>query len=856
MSDSSLISDNAQNKSIIDACAMGVFVVSGMPPIVTSWNRWMAEKSQHSLENATGQPLHKLFPEYPGSPLEQAISNTITKNNNSVLTLAPGQSPLSLQQHNSAKLGFTQHIVISPINNTPGKDSALIQVFDISCTTTVESKISNHSEEAVLLTAGNQFDTSTLELMIKQPHQGILIIDDKENIVFFNRTGRDIFEISDQHATKTELSKLFAQPENQFFCERIKQTKTSNLTKTFIPYLVNSVSLADKPLKLEAIAASISLGTSRHRIIIFRDLTDLIKAEELLHHEKELVEVTLNSITEAVITTNKSGHIQYMNRVAEKLTGWSKSEAINCFLYDVYNAYDEKSGTVINNPITICIKDGNELLSQPNARTVLLDKNTNNLYGIRETAAPICNSDGEIIGCVLIFHDETNERKLSIKLHWQSVHDQLTGLYNRNEFEKRLKISLTQTGMEAPNHAVLFLDLDQFKIINDTAGHNAGDLMLRQLANEIQLCVRDSDTCARLGGDEFGIILNHCDLDSALTVAHNIRETIEQFLFSWNEHLFKVGVSIGIVLADKSHSDFGQLLSAADMACNTAKEQGRNQVHVYQFDDNESANQQGQMEWVSKIHKAIENNRFELYAQLIKAINHQTADDGEHYEILLRLVDESGICIPPGAFIPAAERFNIMSKVDAWVVKEVFSSCKQLVNNGHQQLKLSVNLSGASLIDDTFLDVLDSVISSFPEASNHIIFEITETTAILRMDKATQFISRFQQQGFQFSLDDFGSGLSSFGYLKKLKVNYLKIDGMFVKDMIEDNIDHAMVEAINEIGHVMGIQTIAEFVEDAEILAALEEIGVDFAQGYGIHKPQPLRELFPYYQPNLRVNAD
>ncbi len=438
--------------------------------------------------------------------------------------------------------------------------------------------------------------------------------------------------------------------------------------------------------------------------------------------------------------------------------------------------------------------------------------------------------------------DEATER-----LSYQASHDALTGLVNRREFERRLERALAAARDNRQVYALCYLDLDQFKIVNDTCGHVAGDELLRQLTVLLQGKVRDTDTLARLGGDEFGVLLDNCPLQQAEIVADLLRQTVKDFHFVWKEKAFVIGVSIGLVPINQDTGSLDFVLSCADAACYAAKDKGRNRVHLYRAEDGELAQRQGEMNWVARITHAIEENRFRLYYQTIMPLQND-AHEGKHFEILLRLIDDDGQIVPPMAFIPAAERYNLMPAIDRWVVSSAFGLYWKLFpecDKGQERPchTCTVNLSGPSLCDEYFLEFIKRQFALYKVPYKHICFEITETAAITNLSKAVDFIRELRSCGCRFSLDDFGSGLSSFSYLKNMQVDYLKIDGSFVRDMVDDPMDEAMVSSINQVGHVIGLKTIAEFVESEAVLARLREMGVDFAQGYCIEQPKPLEDL-------------
>jgi diguanylate cyclase (GGDEF)-like protein/PAS domain S-box-containing protein len=435
--------------------------------------------------------------------------------------------------------------------------------------------------------------------------------------------------------------------------------------------------------------------------------------------------------------------------------------------------------------------------------------------------------------------DITEARALSQQLRFQAAHDALTGLVNRREFENRLERAATSAEDGRSEHAVCYLDLDQFKIINDTCGHVAGDELLKRLGRVLAQQMRTQDTLARLGGDEFGVLLEDCSMHLAERVANALRRTIEDFRFVWEKQVFGIGVSIGVVPIQGPGQTVSSILSAADAACYAAKDHGRNRIHVYDDADVELARRHGEMRWVTRIQTALEESRFELARQPIVPLS-ASADPDSHYELLLRMRDENGDIVLPDAFLPAAERYNLSVKLDRWVVREAFRLLTQDQSHLDKLFLCSINLSGVSLADEDFLIFVTTEFASTGLPPGKVCFEITETAAIANLSGAMRFIEVLRRIGCRFALDDFGSGLSSFAYLKSLPVDFLKIDGVFVKDIVEDPIDRELVRSINEIGHVMGKRTIAEFVESGEILSALAEIGVDYAQGFALGKPELL----------------
>ncbi len=535
-----------------------------------------------------------------------------------------------------------------------------------------------------------------------------------------------------------------------------------------------------------------------------------------------------------IIITDSKANIEYINPKFTEITGYAKDEIVGQNSRLLQSG--QTSGAIYSH-MWETILAGKEWKGEMQNR-----KADGTLYWNSTSISSVRNEKAEITHFIGIHNDVTHEYEINEKLNYQASHDALTGLFNRHEFERRANLLLSTIQDDGDRHAFCYLDLDQFKIVNDTCGHTAGDELLRRLGQVLLVEAKQQDTLARLGGDEFGILMEHCTLEQAVKTATTLLEAVQDFRFSWEDKSFQIGVSMGLVAITETTHDITELLKQADVACYMAKDLGRNRIHVYEAEDVDLTQRRGEMQWVNRIQHALEEDRFRLYAQSIVPL------DGEpdtHFELLIRMIDEKGDVVSPASFLPAAERYNLITLIDQWVVVNAFTL---LVENPvflEQISSISINISGASLARVKFHKFVITQLEKLGIPPGKICFEITETAAIGNMSIANAFISRVSGMGCQFSLDDFGSGLSSFAYLKNLPVNYLKIDGMFVKNMTTDPIDHEMVKSINEIGHVMGMKTIAEFVENDEIKGMLKEMGVNYAQGYGIGKPMPLDELLP-----------
>ena len=574
-------------------------------------------------------------------------------------------------------------------------------------------------------------------------------------------------------------------------------------------------------------------GQVRRLVGVELDITKRKTYEEELFREKERAQITLQSIGDGVVTTDENSVVDYLNPIAEELTGWSLEDAQGKKVEEIFRSFHEETCEPLENPLAMAIKRCR--LIKTVRPTLLIRRDGNELY-IESTAAPIRDGSGDVSGGVLVFHDVSESRELNRKLSYHASHDILTGLVNRREFENKLERAVKAAQNRETSYALCYLDLDQFKIVNDTCGHSAGDALLGQLGALLKSRIRWRDTVARLGGDEFGVLLESCSLDEAIKTSEELRETVKEFRFVWEDRTFRLGVSIGIVPISAENHDVAALLSAADSACAAAKEAGRNRIHCYQENDIDLMRRRKEMQWAARINNALEENRFELFRQTILPLQDNVS--GSHYEILLRMRDENGHIVAPDLFIAAAERFGITPAIDRWVIENTF---RWLVSEADERERLamcSINLSGLSIGDDKFLPFVTEQLQTSGLDAEKICFEITETAAIASYSQANRFIQALKEFGCRFALDDFGTGLSSFGYLKHFPVDYLKIDGSFVKEILHDPIDREMVRSINEIGHLTGKQTIAEFAENEDIIAMLKGMGVDFAQGYGVSEPK------------------
>lgn len=550
--------------------------------------------------------------------------------------------------------------------------------------------------------------------------------------------------------------------------------------------------------------------------------------------EKERAELTLHSIGDAVITTGANGNIEYMNHIAERLTGCNLHSVHEQPVQTVFRILEQDTREPMHNVIEACLNEGTSISK---SMTILVNHNGGE-RSIESSVSPIINRTGSVEGAVIVFHDETERRRMESIIHHQATHDALTGLINRDQFNIELKQHIHHAMTHDTRHVLCYLDLDGFKPVNDTCGHAAGDELLKQTASSLHNVIRTGDVLARLGGDEFGLILQNCPVNIACEIADKLIRSVSSEDFIWEGQQFSTGVSIGIIPITSQTDNISELLKHADAARCAAKSHGGNRTHVYDQQQGERLQRNEEFYWASRIADALQQDRFRIHAQAIYPLD-PASNNATQVEILVRLEDENGHLEPPASFIPAVERYKLMGAVDQHIIRETF---KFIAQGSIEGICFCINLSANSLNDDNLSSFIRQCADEFEIQADTICFDIPESVAMTSLVKTKILVEELQAEGFMFALDDFGSRMSSFGYLKDLPVNFLKIDGNFVRGMAHSRTDHALVAAINQFGHTMGISTIAEFVENDRILDKLRAMGVDFAQGYSLSGPVPLSE--------------
>jgi diguanylate cyclase (GGDEF)-like protein/PAS domain S-box-containing protein len=549
---------------------------------------------------------------------------------------------------------------------------------------------------------------------------------------------------------------------------------------------------------------------------------------------------TLDSLGEGIITTDVTGRIDYLNRAAEQLIGVSGADALGKTITDIITLVDEHDRRSLGDPVRQCLTTQAKVTV--GRRGLMISRNGTDERSVELTVTPLKGPKADLAGTVVAVRDVSELRGITRQMSYQASHDALTGLVNRREFERRLEEALEATHASPARHVLCYLDLDRFKVVNDSSGHMAGDTMLREVAALLKQTVRDSDTVGRLGGDEFGLLLTGCPLEKARQIADDVVQKISEYRFVWKDKIFNIGVSVGLVEVSRDSGVPDEIMSAADSACYVAKKQG-NHVHVYSARDESVARHRGEIHWLQRLQTALKDNRFELMAQPIIATASIGAV-GPALEVLLRLQDDTvpgGIS--PTEFLRAAERYRLMGDVDRWVVQAALTALARGAIRVPADRSIAINLSGQTLGDPQFLEFVVDVLDRTGVVADQVCFEVTENAVITNIEHAQRFIGVLHGMGCRFALDDFGRGLSSFGNLKNLSLDYLKIDGSFIRNLAIDTVNQAMVAAMIKLARTLNFQVVAEQVEDVGALEAATRMGVDFVQGYHLGRPQPLARI-------------
>ena len=809
-------------KLVVSSQELGAIVVNS-EGCVSLWNDWIAKYSNITAQQAINQKLVSIFNELDGSRLHQAVDDTLAKGMSTVLSQLFHQHPLPLFVKNKTSgelLRMYQQINVKSLKLNDDV-YAMIEVKNVSASVDKENLLKQQNAAMKDLVKENTQQKHHLENVLDSSTDAILTLSTNGTILDNNKAALTIFKIAEERflgqAITKFVPKININPDSSYPSMAELQGITTDSSELRLVVSVNKL-----------------VENDAFVVATLRNVTHRQLMKEALYRNERLAKTALESIADGVITTNQVGKIELFNPIAATLLGLRNTEIKGKSIEEVFSLVDEDSETLLENIVVKAMHQGATINSQGNSS--LVSASFSKRLPVLATASPIFDSYNRVTGSVLVFRDVQESRRLSTKLSWEASHDTLTGLANRRAFNQRLETVVN----ESLPAILLFLDLDRFKLVNDTAGHSIGDELLKRISEMFVSFFREGDFISRLGGDEFAVILEHCPLEKARELAQNLCTQVEQYPFPWEDRIFTVGVSIGLSQVLENDNSPSKVIERADAACYSAKQTGRSRVHVYGESQQETEYQE-KINRASAISEAIAHERFVLYKQPIVSICKKKRQL-HHYEILIRMLDDNNNIIPPNDFIPAAEQFGLMQSVDRFVITKVVRFI-QNSRTSQEQVSFAINLSGASIIDERFLTFLDELITREEITSQDMHFEITETAAISNLAKARVFLEHFNSKGFSFALDDFGSGMSSFGYLKNLPIDYIKIDGQFVKEIVGNETDFAMVSSINYLGHMMGLKCIAEFVENDEIYDVLDQIGVDFAQGYGIEKPTPLFEL-------------
>lgn len=662
-----------------------------------------------------------------------------------------------------------------------------------------------------------------------------VVLVHRKRIIFANEKAAEPLGVTPEQLVGRDLTDLM-RPAYRAMVRKLTARRLAGeeVSETAEVQLING---AERGSWVEVSSSVIEYRGQQAILSIARDISYRKSIEATLGRSKQQAQFTLDSIGEGVITTDTSGLIDYLNTAAEKLTGTKTEAAVGKRLGDIVDLVDEGDRRDLGDPVIHCLTDRRRI--SMGSRALMIPNGGETELSVEMTASPIKSVDGTLAGVVVIMHDVSESRGLAQQMSYQAAHDPLTGLINRREFERRLEQSMHSVLDENSSHVLCYLDLDRFKAVNDTCGHMAGDNMLREISALIKEEVRESDFVARLGGDEFGMLLIGCPLKKARQIADDVCRAVQEYRFVWQDKIFTVGVSVGLVQVGRESGSIREILSAADSACYVAKQRGRGRVHVYSAKDEATARQRGEIHWLGLLQSALKEDRFKLHTQSIIAVATQPGI-GPAVEVFLRLADDEGQLVQPKQFIRAAERYQLMANVDRWVVRAALAAVGQGAIRVPENRSCCINLSGQTLSEPDFLEFVVECLDHSQVEPQQICFEVTEAAVMADMEYARRFVGVLHGMGCSFGLDDFGRGIGSFANLRDLSVDYLKIDGAYTNDLQPDGLNHQVVSAITRLAKTVGFLVVAEQVEAQEDFDALRDMGVDFIQGYYVQQPRAL----------------
>lgn len=820
-------SDTDLGKLALQALAfqpLGVAVLDSRQRVVL-WNHWMEQWSCIEAENIVGHSFDSLFPGLAGGELPAAI-DSVFSNGSSICwtqTVDPERLDSIEQSMTRGDREMPLHRVQLSLIGESDQPLCLMQVDEAPY------------DPLFVKTRRRSAQDGDAPAYIETEWLGVLGVSADGIISNANEAAQMLFGYSAEQLREAPVRILFPAidelPETDlkdFFEKQMRQSNDG---------LLEAATADGRTMQMQ-VQVFRSVNNASDYVLCCGDMSNLSSAQETLFRQRELISIIYEQVADGLALVDDQGLIEHINPVGLELLHSSEASLLHMKV-DQGLVFVDDDGNPVPCPAVEALRRGTVVNLPEGAQLRVAGYPDVSAMAL---AMPLRNRTNDLVGAVVIFRAVSESRRMSSRLAWQSMHDPLTQLANRRQLMADLAQLLEQTQGSLDTHTLLYIDLYNFSVINDTCGHNAGDELLRQFARLLSRLGGTEDTVARLGNDEFALLLVNRTVDECRELADQLLWQIKTFSFPWGERRLKVGASIGAKVIDSAVDSAIDVLVEAGSACAAAKESGRNRIHFH-YMAKDITNRQSAAQWIPRITEALEDDRFVLYVQPIVPTS-KREPTMRHYEVLVRMLDKDGKLISPGEFIPVAEHYGIIDELDRWTFERTISYLQQQLSRQEAyRQRFSVNISGGTIGDEDFREY---VLRRFQETGvdpHHIQFEITETAAVRNFDRAMDFIRALKAQGCYFSLDDFGSGLSSFAYLKQLPVDFLKIDGSFIHNMEFNDVDYSMISTINHLGHIMGIQTVAECVENENQLAMLREIGVDYVQGYAVAQPKPMDQL-------------
>lgn len=794
---------------------------------VRFWNQWLADWTGMPAQDVADRTFDGLFPSLVGTPFADAVDNALYQGR--VTSWDQQRNPDHLDSVEIVMAAGPRQMPLHRLQFTP------LELPDIGtcCMVQVDEAPFNAlvSQPPRREPASGQLDVSRCPVYLETARLPMLVLDSQHLITDANEPLQTLFGFSlDQ--LKSRPLRVLLPGINAEDGGDIKAALEGS-ADCDAAFVLEGATVNGESLSLRANCFP-SAAKRDGWVVLLQDVTLESANLEALFHQRKLISTVFSQVVDGILLTDRHGLVEHLNPIGMELLGINDSQP-NRYVDELMVLINE-SGQQVESPCLAALARGKAISAPENTQLKVPGQQP---MQVVVTATPLRNRVNEITGTVLVFRSISEARRVSTRLTWQATHDPLTQLANRRCLENEILKSIDAAHSDETTHTLLYIDLYNFSVINDTCGHNAGDELLCQFARLLEKQAEPRDVVARIGNDEFALLLNERTVEESREVAEQLLWQIKEFSFPWGERRLKVGASIGAKVIDRSTTSEIDVLVAAGTSCATAKESGRNRIN-FNYRTVEVSQRQSIAQWIPIITEALEEDRFVLYCQPIVPVLESRASKVRHYEVLVRMVDREGNIVPPGKFIPVAEHYGLVEDIDRWVLNRIFDHLQQ---NKHKEQRFAVNLSGNTVSDEGLKDFIIGKFQSTGVSPSRLQFEVTETAAIRHFDRAMDLIHALKDLGCYFSLDDFGSGLSSLGYLKELPVDYLKIDGSFIRNMELNEVDYSMVSTINHLGHIMGIATIAECVENATQLSMLQEIGVDYAQGYLIARPAPLSSL-------------